>query len=64
MVETVIGLLTTVAICYLVLWLVKEISVPEKFSWVVKAVVGFILLAYVLDKYGVLGSIPKVAGGQ
>lgn len=54
MVETVIGLLTTVAICYLVLWLVKEISVPEKFAWIVKAIVGFILLAYVLDKYAIL----------
>ena len=59
MVETIVGLLTTVAIVYLVLWIVKEISVPDKFAWVVKATVGIILLLWVLEKYAVLTVIPK-----
>ena len=60
MVETVIGLLTTVAIAYLALWLVDKISVPTQYAWVVKAIVGFILLVWVLEKYGVLAGVPKV----
>ena len=60
MVETVIGLLTTVAICYIVSWLAEKITVPTQFQWIVRSLVGVILLAWVLDKYGVLAGLPKV----
>ena len=60
MVESIVGVLITAGICALVLWLVKEIAIPEpytKFSWIVKTVAVIILIAWVLQKYDVY-SLP------
>ena len=59
MVETIVGLLVTVAISYLVLWISDHIQVPEKFAWLVKSAVRILLLIWVLEKYSVLSSLPK-----
>lgn len=61
MVETIVGLLVTAAICYLVIWLVDKIAVPAPFTWVVKAVVVLILILFVLQKYGVYDT-PLIKG--
>lgn len=53
MVESIIGLIITAAICYLVIWLVDKIAIPAPFTWVAKAVVILILILFVLQKYGV-----------
>lgn len=58
MVETIVGVLTTVAICALVGWLVEKLvgTVPTQFAtwgWVAKAVAYLILIVWILDKYGV-----------
>ena len=63
MVETLIGILITVAICVLVGWLVEKLAgtVPAQFTtwgWVIRAVFYLILIVWVLDKYGVY-SIAK-----
>ena len=60
MVESIVGELITAGICSLVLWLVKEIKLPEpygKFAWIINVVVTIILIAWVLQKYGVY-SLP------
>lgn len=63
MVETIIGILITVAICAVVGWLVEKLitTVPAKFAewtWIIKAVTYVILIAWVLNKYGIY-TVPK-----
>jgi uncharacterized membrane protein YGL010W len=60
MVESIVGLLITAAICYLVIWLVDKIAVPAPFTWVAKAVVILVLIVWVLQKYGVYNASDLV----
>ena len=61
MVETLFGILVTVIICAIVVWLAEKIagSVPAKFSfdgvagWIIRVIFYLILIAWVLDKYGI-----------
>jgi len=61
MVETLIGILITVIICAVVCWLSEKLatSVPAKFAFdgiagfVIRGIFYIILIAWVLDKYGI-----------
>lgn len=61
MVATLVGILITVIICAVVCWLAEKLasSVPARFSfdgitgWVIKGVFYLILVAWVLQKYGI-----------
>lgn len=53
MIESIIGLAITFAICYGVLWLVGKIGAPAPWDWIVKAIVVLILILWVLQKYGI-----------
>ena len=58
MVETVAGLIITVAICSVIGWLVEKLvaTIPSQlasWSWIARAVAYLVLIVWVLDKYGV-----------
>lgn len=53
MIEQLIGILITFAVCWLVIWLVDHIGVPVPFNWIIKVIFVLILIVWVLQKYGI-----------